>query len=695
MTHLSETTTSRSVVPADETHRLREAGRLLFGQRLRPIWICVGVLFALLTLLRVALLLAKYDLLVGTVGWDEIGRCFLLGARFDAVAVGYAMVPLVAALTLASPAALGRPAFRKAVTIYATAAITVFVATEVVGACFFLRFGRRLNYMAIAYLAHRETLLFMWNHYPAWLLVPLWGTGTWLVYRWLRRGLLRGAVGHWTPSRRLAAATVLGALCVLACRGGLERRPLLRSSAYFCANQLVDQLAMNDFYTMFYAARSELTDGRDERKAYQLPSVDRAAGVTQHMLFLPGDQPLVHPANPLGRRSHSLRPRRDYNVVVILMEGMAGTPVGALGYRPSHTPQLDALCAEGVFFERMYAVGARTSRAVVGALCGHPDLGGTTIMKRPRAVGRFLTLPDILRRRGYRTLFVYGGLPQFDNMGPFLTAAGVEEFLDQSDMDAKPGNWGVPDESIFRRAHERFEELGDGPFFATILTISNHDPFEVPAGRVEMLPDEDNDRNRELNAYRYADWAMGEFFRYARGARYFERTIFVLVADHGRNLNQLRMVDAPGFRVPCVIYAPGIVAPGRVATVASQTDVAPTILGLLGGEYEHCFLGRDLLRVGEDDGFALLHEDVHLAFVRDGLVLELPPGPNRPGRLHHLGPTDMVRVPADHGDAERIPLLREQMVCYYTMARHLYAAGAYCDPDRYVAAQPQPRSEDD
>jgi phosphoglycerol transferase MdoB-like AlkP superfamily enzyme len=512
-----------------------------------------------------------------------------------------------------------------------------------------------------------------------------------LLGRWFRRG----GRGHWPLRRRIATAAVLAGLCVLACRGGLQRQSLPRGSAYFGANQLVGQLAMNDFYTMFYAAKSRLTDGRDEDKAYHLPPVAEAAGATGAMLFLPDDEALGHAANPLWRRSHSPHPRRDYNVVVVLMESMSSSPVGALGYSPSHTPQLDALCQEGLYFERMYAVGARTSRAMVGVLCGHPDLGGTTVMKRPRALGRFLSLPEILRQRGYRTMFIYGGMPQFDNMGPFLAADGVDEIIGQNQMDARPGNWGVPDEAIFRRAHQRFEELGDQPFFAAILTVSNHDPFEVPAGRVELLPTNGRDRNRELNACRYADWALGDFLRYARHARYFAHTLFVLVADHGHNLDQTRMLDVPGFRIPCLIYAPGIVAPGRIATVASQTDIPPTVLGLLGGAYEHCFLGRDVLRVPEGDGFALLHEDVNLAFVRDGLVLSLSPGARPPGRLFHVGPFDMRRVPPGHDDAKRLEAMRQEMLSYYTMARHLYAAGAYCSADRYAQATTQPRPDRD
>jgi phosphoglycerol transferase MdoB-like AlkP superfamily enzyme len=689
----SESDSRDADAPSD---RARGLPGLLGGWRLRPIWICSAVLLAVFTLVRLGLLLAKYEAVTAKVGSGQIVHCFLMGGRYDAMPIGYAMLPMVVLLSLAGLGGLRHPRLRKAVVIYAAAIVTIAIGTEAFGFYFFLRFGRRLNYIAFAYLVHRETLQYMWNRYPMWGLIPFIPGVFYVTYRLFRRWFWRGTGRDWSLRRRLIAAAALLTLCVLACRGGLERRPLRRGSAYFSGNLLIDELAMNDFFTMFHAARSELADGQRERETYPLPSLAEASAVACEMLFQATDAPGEHPANPLWRISHSPHRRRDLNVVVIIMEGMSGRFVGALGHQPSQTPQLDALCREGLFLERMYAVGPRTSRGMVGVLCGHPDLGGTTLMKRSRALGRFLTLPAVLQERGYHTMFIYGGRPEFDNMGEFFGAGGVDETLGQDDMGDRPGNWGVPDETIFRRAHERFEEMKGRRFFAAVLTVSNHTPYEIPAGRCEMLPvgGDDDEQNRKINAYRYADWALGEYFRYARRSRYFENTIFVLVADHGRDLDQSKMVDVPGFRIPCLIYAPGIVAPACLPTVAGQMDIAPTLLALLGGQYEHCFLGRNVLEVAEDDGFALLHEDVHLAFVRDDLALTMAPRPNSKPTLFRLGATQMVPVAAAETDPNQVATLQREMLSYYEMARHLYVAGAYCDPERYAETTTAPTGSD-
>lgn len=125
---------------------------IVLGRRLRPIWICTGILFGLFSLVRVGLLISRYGQLAGHFGTGEILKCLLLGVRHDAIPIGYAIAPLVVALALASRKDLDRRAFRGTVLFYAAAVVTVFVGTELFGIYFFGRFGRRLNYMAFAYL---------------------------------------------------------------------------------------------------------------------------------------------------------------------------------------------------------------------------------------------------------------------------------------------------------------------------------------------------------------------------------------------------------------------------------------------------------------------------------------------------------------------------------------------------------------
>ena len=73
-----------------------------------------------------------------------------------------------------------------------------------------------------------------------------------------------------------------------------------------------------------------------------------------------------------------------------------------------------------------------------------------------------------------------------------------------------------------------------------------------------------------------------------------------------------------------LIYAPEIVKPARISDICSQLDVAPTIMHLLGGSYEHCFFGSSVLAARPDSGFAWILNDQQLIFInglRQGVII--------------------------------------------------------------------------
>ena len=668
--------------------------RAIFVRRLKPLWMTAAAIWLTFTGFRAGLLLARINGLRG-VDMAEGARCFLLGMRYDAVPMGYLMLPLVLILCLARAESFTGKWLRRTVTIYATAAIVLVVAVEIIGACFFLHYGLRLNWMVLYYLQYpKEVATFLLENYPVWLFVTFVVAAVYGCHRLLRWLFWRktGPANCALPSRIVSAAALAG-LCILACRGGADHRPLQRSSAYISYNNLVNQLTLNNFFTFSGAVRMQLTGNRNEDKWYPFPPASDATKVAAEMLFRPSlDEVRPNARSALWRRSHTGRQRVDYNVVMIVMESMAGRQVGAQGHWPTCTPQLDELCRKGTFFDRMYAVGGRTCRGMMALLCGHPDIGGETILKRPRAMGEFLTLPKVLKDRGYETLFIYGGDPNFDNMGSFFRAHGMERIVGQDEIGKdKAGNWGVPDEMIFDTAHKTFEQMGDKKFFAVVLTVSNHEPFVVPTDKTPLEP-ASSPAGKRRNALRYADWALGNFFRTARESRYFKRTIFVLVADTGRALDQRLILDVPGHRIPCLIYAPGIrpaiAPPRRIDTVCSQTDVPPTVLSLLGGSYDHCFLGRDLLSIRPGDGFAFLHEDDRLGFVRGNHALLLPPLCDP--ILFRISAAEMVRVRMARTDPQEVHNLKLQMLSYYEMARQLFLKSAYGPPADARTGRRQP-----
>jgi hypothetical protein len=654
---------------------------IILSRRLRPLLILSLYCFLISPIFRVAAFLISREAVQSTTVW-EIGVCFAYGFQFDAVVVGYTLLPMVLALGLVPHTSFFNKMFRRTVTVYTTGVMTLVLVLEIVNVEFMTQFRRRLNWASLSYSTHpREVAGHIWKTYNLWLvlLVPVTVGGVYLLYRILKRHCWRGRLTLNSRRKRLLLTTAMSALCIIACRPTFGRFPLRPGSEEHSENNVVNQVSTNTLFSLYHAGKSIIKDGRDEAKYYDLPTLADARETVRAMLFQQGDRAAPTSDRPLQRHIVTGRKMLDLNVVVIIMEGQSNEPVGVLGYGGTHTPELDKICAEGLFFEQLYATGARTSRGLTGVLVGHPDIGGRTLLERQESLGRFQTLPGIFAYRGYRTMFINGGDPNFDNMKNFFTAAGTEIIIGKDEIGSQhAGTWGVPDEMIFHKAHEMFMSLGDEKFFAAILTVSNHQPYEVPKGRTSMLSDTSQE-NKILNAYRYADWALGDFFREARQGKYFKNTLFVIVSDHGHGeyLFPSRAIDVPGYRIPCVFYAPGVISPQKVSTLASQTDIAPTLLAMLGGTYQHSFLGRDILRVKPGDGFALLHEDRHLAFLRPGRALVTGPvnhrsKPKTVPEMFDLTGSDMIPIPPGQIDVTETQTMRCDMLSLYTIALQQY-----------------------
>lgn len=669
------------------TAALRGLGRLLWNQRLRPVWMTALAMWVVFFAFRLGLLVACWDALHNVDGW-EVAKCFAVGARFDGMPIGFSIWLLILILAIAPAAAFRYRVFRYSVVLVSALLVGASVAIEVVGAGYFLELGNgtKLNWICLDYFdCFEDVYRYIKQEYPlTWVEVGLGAVVVvfLLLFNWL---FWKGQRPNGSRKFRLGYATAAIAVCLVLGRGSLGSQSLRMAEAYFCPqNKTICELSLNNFYTLTLAALSHMDEVREEETEYPLPPMDDARPVVQRMIYQASDVSIGDGANPLLRRTASTGPAMDVNVVIIVMEGMSSKPVGALGHSPSHTPFLDSLVADGLYIENMYAVGTRTCRGLAGILCGYPDLRGQPVLKRDRSKGHFATLPAVFRDRGYKTMFVYGGDPRFDNMKDFFgrEQGGIDEFVgfSQQDRDQRPemfGFWGAHDELLAERAHETFEKMRKDRFFAVMLTVTNHQPYDVPTRNCPtLLPDDGTDEIKVVNGYRYADWSLAEFFAKARKADYFKNTIFVLVADHGRGTDRTTLVDVAQHRVPCLFYAPGIVAPGRLGVTASQTDIAPTLLGMLGGGYSHCFFGRDLRGVAAGDGFAYINENTRLTLVRDDWAVTMLPQCD--GWLYSLQGMASNRDDCESPEAQaRKSRMQQELLSYYQMAWQMYLKGAY------------------
>jgi phosphoglycerol transferase MdoB-like AlkP superfamily enzyme len=251
---------------------------------------------------------------------------------------------------------------------------------------------------------------------------------------------------------------------------------------------------------------------------------------------------------------------------------------------------------------------------------GFPPTPAQAVLKLGKAQENFYTLARTLAARGYATDFIYGGEGHFDNMAGFFLRNGFQRFIDQHDYERPVfrGSWGVSDEDLFERAHQEFLAHGDKPFFALVFSSSFHSPFEFPDGRIELY---EEPKGTPHNAVKYADYALGAFFRKARQAPYWDNTLFLVVADHDARVFGASLVPIERVHVPGLILGKSI-APRRHAKPASQIDLAPTLLSLMGIESEHPMIGHDLTRLpAEFPGRAVMQYENNHAYLRGAQVV--------------------------------------------------------------------------
>ncbi len=561
------------------------------------------------------LLLMRNSLHATGIEQLTLAKSFLVGMRFDLAISSYLLIPFYLCLIL-SPFR-----WRKALMSGFCALIGLFIISGLAEIEFYRELEMRFNTLVFEYMSHPKIVAGMvWEGYPIFRYLLVWA----LLFvffsagmRWLSNkvGLQTRGSGPSAWFSRTVLSVVFVAVMIIGARGGLASTPLRWGDAFFSEDAFANNLALNGVYTLGRSALEKITGGQQ----FWLKAMprDEALQTTKSMLFLPHEKDLSSPEYPLLRQEAniSVGEQQPVNVVVILIEGFSGRHVGALGAPFSLTPDFDALSREGLLFDHVFSNGTHTHQGVFASLAGFPNLPGFEyLMKTMEANQGFSGITSVLEPLGYGTVFLYNGLFSWDNKEGFFRQHGIHRFIGRHEY-VNPTFvdpvWGVSDYDVFMRANDEFRDLAEkGPFFGAILTLTNHSPFNLP----DPLPFEKiltgNSFEGRANSMRYADWALGEFFKKARNEKYFENTLFVVTGDHGfGTAPAITGMQLDRFHVPLLFYSPKLLSlrGERRSMIASQVDIGPTILGLLGSNRPHQAWGRNLLSVAPgDQGFAMI-----------------------------------------------------------------------------------------
>jgi phosphoglycerol transferase MdoB-like AlkP superfamily enzyme len=383
-----------------------------------------------------------------------------------------------------------------------------------------------------------------------------------------------GKVRHPVPSA-LFTLVLLAAL-IIPIRGGFGVAPVNAGSVYFSEKPFVNHAAINVFWNVGHSAFV----GKASVNPYNYGNIDSSRMLVGELLS-GNDEPV--------KVLNNERP----NILIIVMESFGDSMIGTLGGDSLTTPFFNSLSREGILFENLYASGPRTDKAMPAILNGYPAQPATSIIKEPEKTQSLPGIVKIFADSGYSTSFWYGGDIDFANFNSFILNSGFREVITKDNFSPAHYNskWGVHDNVLLEALADSMKNES-GPFFRVVLTLSSHEPFEIP---IDPVFKGDDDLTAFKNSIWYADRSIGNFIKAARQMPWWKNTLVILVGDHCRRNG----ADEPAyseqiFRIP-MLWTGGAVAPKglRISKYASQTDIPSTLMHQLGIRTTFQF-GKDL-----------------------------------------------------------------------------------------------------
>ncbi len=591
---------------------------------------------------------------------------FPIGVRMDTILLSYLIIPIFLLMAFL-PAKVVRM-FRFIFSAYFALFTALFVFMESATFPFMAEFDTRPDRLFIEHIVQvKEVFEMVMKGYKVELLLglPLTFFCMGCVY-FVYQNIFR-QFASFSFLKRVVLFLAVVPLLFLGARSSISHRPANISTAAFSQSHLVNQLGLNSTYSMVYAYYSAKRHEKDPRKVYGRMDKNK---MFNEVLASAGISKSLNPdiEKSLFHYQKSNFPRKQpLNLVIILEESLGAEYVGYLGGLPL-TPRIDKLSEEGLSFTKLYSTGTRTVRGIEALLSGFLPTPGASVVKLERSQQDFFTIAGLLKKQGYATEFIYGGDSQFDNMRAFFLANGFQKVHDQKVFNNPvfAGTWGVSDEDLFKEANDVFKAHQGEPFFSLVLTTSNHDPFEFPDGRIELYEQPKMSRH---NAMKYADYSVGEFFEMAKKEKYYENTVFLIVADHSTRLRGQDLVPIHKFHIPGIIIGPGI-GPGKYEKVCSQIDMPSTLLDLIGISATHPFIGKPLLSITENiPGRAIMQYAEANAFMTgNDVVIHRP----------EMEPSQYVYQNERLVQTELDPELAEKALAHALLPGYLYYNRLYC-----------------
>ncbi len=306
-------------------------------------------------------------------------------------------------------------------------------------------------------------------------------------------------------------------------------------------------------------------------------------------------------SNQINPNSELFGVAKDQNIIVISLESLQEFAINLEVNGEEVTPFLNQFIQECYYFDNFYQQTSqgKTSDAefITENSLYAADRGSAFYAK---SQNQYESLASILKGQGYYTAVFHANEKEFWNRETMYEALGFDHFFDESAFLVNEENsfgWGLTDEAFFEQTLDYLKGLPQ-PFYAKLLTLTNHYPFEIPEQYQYISPGETNNEivNHYITTVRYLDEALKSFITNLKESGLYDNTIIVMYGDHyglsesyyedlaillqEEEITLNRHLDLQ--RVPFIIHLPNQEEGEVVSTVSGQIDMKPTLLNLVG-----------------------------------------------------------------------------------------------------------------
>jgi len=547
---------------------------------------------------RVIFLLMQFKEMV-RYSFADIIQTFLHGFKMDLSVTAYILIlPLFLG---AFWFVFAGKWYQKFMKIYSAFLIIFFTLLVLGDAVVYSYWGYRVDFSVVAYLrdpkdafASASTLQLIGGVSVSAVLIYLQLKGLkWFIKRFY----------SFVPERRFvllktSLVIILTGLLIVPVRGGFGVAPLNAGHVYFSEHLFLNHAALNEVWHFGHSTAYL----KPLKNPYEFTSKEEALGNFKNLML---DE---------GKTTMLLNTQRP-NILLIIVESFGSEIISAREGDSVVAPRFNSFIPEGIYFSNFYATGSRTDKAIPAILGGYPNLPTIQVIREPKKTQSMPGIFKMLDSAGYKTSFWYGGNINFANINSFITTTGFKEKVTIDNFERKYRNskWGAHDHVVFERLYDSLLSVKE-PFAYALLTLSSHEPFEVP---MKPVFKGNSILSRFKNSIYYTDKSLGEFLDRAKNTEWWKRTLVIIIADHcRRNSETIPAYSETIFRIPMLWLGGAIAVKDTVISKpCSQFDLPATLSAQLNLPDVFPF-SKNILSDGVKD-FAFYTYNEGFAFITD------------------------------------------------------------------------------